>query len=209
MEAISYKVTNSDGKEVGKMDLDPQVFAAKVQEHLVFETTIWQRAKRRAGTHSALTKAEVSGGGKKPYKQKGTGNARAGSNTSPLWVGGGVTHGPKPRDYTTRLPKRTRLTALLSVLTAKRAEEKIKIVEEFKLKEGKTREFKTILDKLGLAGEKVAVLSASELKAANNIPGVKVLSPQAVNVYDLLKYKYFLSTKNDLAELQERLLKQL
>lgn len=218
MEAINYKILSAEGKEAGQIELDPQVFGTKVNEGLVHDVTVWQLAKRRSGNASALTKAEVSGGGKKPWKQKGTGNARAGSNTSPLWVGGGVTHGPKPRDYTTRVSKRARTQALCSVLTEKRLSDKIKVVDDFNLKSGKTREFVGVLKKLGLLGEKVALLvdssgnkAAAELvkRAAGNIPGVAVLGLDAVNVYDLLKYKYLLSNKADLNELQGKVIKQI
>ncbi len=106
MEKISCKILGMDGKEAGSMDLDPKIFGAKIKKSMVYDAVMFKLAKIRAGTHSALTKAEVSGGGKKPHKQKGTGSARAGSNTSPLWVGGGVAPGPKPRDYTNRLSKR-------------------------------------------------------------------------------------------------------
>ena len=216
MEAINYQVLNTAGKKVGDIELDGRIFAAAVKQHMVHDAAVWQLAKRRAGTASALTKAEVRGGGKKPWKQKGTGNARAGSSRSPLWVGGGVTHGPKPRDYTSRLSKRAKLQALCSVLTEKRLSDKIRILDKLALKEGKTKEFKTILENLGLAGERVLLISASDkveadqlARAARNIPGIAVLSAEGINVYDLLKSKFILSTKADIDGLQEKLNKQI
>ena len=119
MEALKYDIHNMEGKVVDSADLDVDVFGAKVNLDLVHQTIVWQLAKRRAGTHCSKSRAEVSGGGRKPWKQKGRGTARSGSNTSPVWVGGGVAHGPKPRDYETRLSKRTRRQALASVLTDK------------------------------------------------------------------------------------------
>lgn len=214
MSSVSYKVLSSDGKEVGTVDLDPKVFNAEVLEYLVHDAVVWQRNKKRAGTHSALTKAEVSGGGKKPWKQKGTGNARAGSNTSPLWVGGGVTHGPKPRDYTTRLSKRARRQALCSVLTDKVRNEGLKIVDSLVVKSGKTRDMVDLLKKLGVAGESITLVQsdnengAAVERASRNIAGIKPLKVSGVNVYDLLKNKYLVVTKEDILALQGRILKE-
>lgn len=213
METISYKVLSIDGKDAGKIDLDPKIFGTAVKKGMVQDAVVYHLAKIRSGNHSALTKAEVSGGGKKPWKQKGTGNARAGSNTSPLWVGGGVTHGPKPRDYTSRLSKRAKLQALCSVLTDKVKSEKIKIVDDFKLAKGKTSEFVTVMEKLGMTGQKVLLLAKSDkdktVLAARNIPGVKIASQDSLSAYELLKYNFVLSSKSDITELQERLNKQI
>jgi large subunit ribosomal protein L4 len=205
MDKVSCKILGMDGKEVGSLDLDPQVFGAKIKKSMVYDAVVFKLAKIRAGTHSALTKAEVSGGGKKPHKQKGTGSARAGSNTSPLWVGGGVTHGPKPRDYTNRLSKRAKTQALCAVLTDKLKSEKIKIVEDFKTK--KTSEFSKALKKLGIQGEKVLMLS--DVRAARNVAGIKIASQESLSAYELLKYKYILGSKSDFTALQDRITKQI
>lgn len=214
MSGVNYKVLSSDGKEIGSIDLDPKVFDAEVLEYMVHDAVVWQRNKKRAGTHSALTKAEVSGGGKKPWKQKGTGNARAGSNTSPLWVGGGVTHGPKPRDYTTRLSKRARRQALCSVLTFKARNEGLKIIDSLTVKSGKTRDMAKVFKNLGVAGESITLIQSDNENGTNiekvsrNIVGVKPIKVSGINVYDLLKHKYLIATKDDILALQGRILKE-
>lgn len=240
--AVGLPVINLQGKEVGSVELDASVFAVKLNEPLVHEAVVSQLAKKRAGTHSALTKAEVSGGGKKPWKQKGTGNARAGSNTSPLWVGGGVSHGPKPRDYTTRLPKRTRRQAVCTVLTDKVKQGQLKILESLELSSGKTKDLIKVLTGLKVLGQKVVILlKASEAtatdskkvatkkagtktavkkgkakqevdsntlvqRAAGNIPGLTILNSKSVNVYELLRHKVIIGTKDSITELQTRLM---
>ncbi len=212
METISYKILSTDGKEVGKFDLDAGIFGSKIKKSMVHDAVVSHLAKIRSGNHSALTKAEVSGGGKKPWKQKGTGNARAGSNTSPLWVGGGVTHGPKPRDYTNRFSKRAKFQALCAVLTEKATSEKLKIVDEFKVSKGKTSEFISVIKNLGLQGEKVLLIAKSDKevysRAARNIPGVKIASQESLSVYELLRAKYILGSKSDITDLQARLSRQ-
>lgn len=229
MSALKQTVIDIHGKDVGSINLDPAIFGAEIDPSLVHTTVVWQRNKKRAGTHSSLTKAEVSGGGKKPWKQKGTGQARAGSNTSPLWVGGGVSHGPKPRDYTTRVSKRTRRQALCSVLSDKVKNGNLKVLESLELGSGKTKDAVKVLKGLKVEGVKIAILvaKASEEKASKskkatkekvsacvsicravrNIPGVTLLSVDAVNVYDLLAHKVLLGTKDSITELQERLKK--
>ncbi len=209
---MNYKVLNMQGKEVGTVDLDPAVFGGEVNETLVHDTVVWQLAKRRSGSHSALTKAEVSGGGKKPWKQKGTGRARAGSNTSPIWVGGGVSHGPKPRSYESRLPKRTRRAALISVLSDKVKNNDLMIVEDLSV-QGKTKEMAQVIKSLGLQDAKGVALvlpdAASEkfgsvARASKNLKGVLSLGVEGLNVYDLLKHKVLLTTKAGVEAIQAR-----
>jgi large subunit ribosomal protein L4 len=216
MSALKQIVVDSSGKEVGAIELNPAVFAAaKINPSLVHTTVVWQRNKKRSGNHSCLTKAEVSGGGKKPWKQKGTGQARAGSNTSPLWVGGGRSHGPKPRDYTTRVAKRTRRQALISVLSEKLQNGSITVLDSLSIPSGKTKDATKLLSTLKLANQKVALLVSKKNLENNkssslplrNIPGVKLLTVEGVNVYDLLNHGALLSTQDGLIELQDRLLK--
>lgn len=208
VEAITWKVVNVEGREVGSMSLDAGVFGAEVKPHLVHDTVRWQLARRRSGTHQALTRSMMRGGGKKPFKQKGSGRARAGSIISPLWVGGASIHGPLPRDYDYRLPKRTRKLALISALTDKAQGGKLIVVDEIKAS-GRTRDMAAALKKLGLKrSERVTlvVTGADEKLAqgARNIENVQILPVAGVNVYDLLRNEYLLGTKAAIEALQER-----
>lgn len=212
MEAVNYKVLNMEGKEVGSMELDPEIFQTKVDQKLVQQTVVWQLNCRRAGTHSAKTRAEVSGGGRKPWPQKGRGTARSGSNTSPVWVGGGVAHGPKPRDYSTRVSKRTRRQALLSVLTEKVNQKQLVILDDLQIESGKTKQMQQVLKNIGIAaGERkgIAIIMPDKQEAvwrsSRNIPRTVTLPVAGVNVYDLMKAKYLISTKQGITALQIRL----
>lgn len=208
-ESLQYKVLNMEGKEVGSVDLDPAVFGGKIDKHIVHAAVRWQRAKARAGTHSTLTRAEVSGGGKKPWKQKGTGRARAGSNTSPVWVGGGVTFGPKPRSYEFRFPKQNRKQALISVLSEKVKSGNLVILDKLSSTDGKTKGMAGVLSKLGLKDTKVTLVmptkDASVWRASSNIKKVHTLPVSGVNVYDLVNGKVLLCTKDGIAALQKRI----
>jgi large subunit ribosomal protein L4 len=199
---------NMSGKEVGSVDLDPEVFAAKIHEAIVHETVRWQLARRRAGTHQALTRSMMKGGKKKPWKQKGTGRARAGSGVSPLWVGGASIHGPLPRDYDFRLSKRSRRQALASVLTSKVQEEKLVILDKLQIPSGKTKDFAAVLKKIGIAEQDAIVVTAKSedmvTRSSRNIQKVLALSVAGVNVYDLLRHKYIVSTKDGIEALQAR-----
>ncbi|MCL4125271.1 UNVERIFIED_CONTAM: hypothetical protein GTU68_056331 [Idotea baltica] len=171
-----------------------------------------QLNKRRAGTHSVLNRKNMTGGGKKPHRQKGTGRARAGSSNSPLWVGGAVTHGPSPRSYEFKLNKKTKRAALAAVFSDKRKNSELILVDELNLKEGKTKELISILDKLKIADQKVFILlpETNELvsRASSNIPGVKAGNLDAVNIYDLVNAKYVLATKSGIEKLQANFSKQ-
>jgi large subunit ribosomal protein L4 len=208
---LSQKVLSQSGNEVGSIDLDPTIFDAPILEDIVHATVTWQRNKRRAGTHSTITKGVMKGGAKKPWRQKGTGRARAGSSTSPHWVGGAVAHGPLPRSYETRLSKRSRRQALCSVLTDKRQRGGLIVLEALAIDDGKTKSFAGVLSALGVSGEKGVLLApkTNELvrQASRNIPGVTILPIEGVNVYDLVKSRYLLCTKDDVLQLQERLTK--
>ncbi|MCO6431822.1 MAG: 50S ribosomal protein L4 [Deltaproteobacteria bacterium] len=209
MSGVSQKLINQQGKEAGAFELEPAVFDAAPSRSLVHATVVWQRNKARAGTHSALTKAEVSGGGKKPFKQKGTGRARAGSNTSPLWIGGGVIFPPKPRDYTSRLPRRSRQQALCEALSVKRKGEGLLILEKIELTDGKTKSCVAMFEKLGIAGKKILVVGEQQSdgleRACRNIAKVKYLPVAGVNVYDVLNCDVLLASKSSVEALQARL----
>lgn len=207
-KSVSYKVINKDGKEVGNMSLNPSVFGAPVLQDLVQSAVRWQRAKSRAGTHSVLTRSNIKGGAKKPFKQKGTGRARAGSSVSPLWVGGAVVHGPTPRSYEFRFPKRVRKQALAAVLSDKVNNEAIKIVDDLAFS-GKTKEFSAMLDKLELAGKKVLLVvngkeqsEESLVRAARNLPKVEILSIAGLNVYSLMNAETVLCSKAVMEQFQ-------
>lgn len=208
------KVVNGEGKEVGTVALNEDLFGARILSDIVHQTVRWQRAKRRAGTHSVITRSNMKGGAKKPWKQKGTGRARAGSSISPHWVGGAVVHGPTPRDYTFRMPKVLRRKALASVLTDKALANEIIVLDQFDVKGGKTKAGVELLTKLGvLEGGVTAVISgkvggseAAFSRALRNIPGVTLLTVSGVNPYDLLKSKYVLFSKESLEAVETRVM---
>ncbi len=215
MEGINHKVVNKTGAEVGTVALDTRIFGVKVNPHVVFEAVQSQLAERRQGTHSCLTKGAMKGGGKKPWRQKGTGRARAGSSTSPIWVGGGVAHGPKPRSYSNRAAKRLRTQALLAVLSEWAAQNRLVVIDSLDesdpvVKGGKTKDFAALLKGLGLYGKKVALLTPSDggmglLRVARNIRGMYPLAADRVSAYDLMRCDCILCGKNTLESLQEKL----
>lgn len=209
-EAIKIKIVDMNGKSAGEIEVDPQVFGAKVDRSLVYETVRWQRALKRAGTHHAQTRGEMKGGGAKPWKQKGTGRARAGSRNSPVWVGGAKAHGPQPRNYGFRLPKRSRRQALCSVLTDKLQNEGLIVVDKLECSEGKTKEFAQILKNVGAdQGRSVVVTPEKEpmvWRAGKNIAKLTTLPVAGANVYDLVNAKHVVLTKDSVAALQDRVL---
>ena len=214
MAPINHKVLNGQGKESGSIELDASIFDREATPSLVHSAVVSQRNKRRSGNHSALTKAEVSGGGKKPWKQKGTGRARAGSNTSPLWVGGGVTHGPKPRDYSNRFSKQERRYALAEALTARRREEALIVLDKLAVSSGKTKDFAALLDKLGLGEKKVLAIVptldsqdkelVATIRACRNIERVKLLPVSGVNVYDVVNSAAIIGSKDAIQALESK-----
>jgi large subunit ribosomal protein L4 len=192
--------------------LNPEVFAAKINAALVHDVVRWQRAKRRAGTASTLTRAEMSGGGRKPWKQKGTGRARSGSNTSPIWVGGGVAHGPKPKSYEFRLPKRTRRQALASVLSEKLRTGALIIVDKIENESCKTKSMVSFFQAVG-AGDKgralvIAQKDAQVERSGRNIPKTLTLPVEGVNVFDLMKHHYLICTPEAITEIEQRILQE-
>ena len=201
----SVKVYNIEGKEVGTMELNDAVFGVEVNEHLMHLAVVSQLANKRQGTQSAKTRAEVSGGGRKPWRQKGTGHARQGSTRAPQWTGGGVVFAPTPRDYTIKLNKKERRLALKSVLTAKVQENKFIVLDELKFDEIKTKNFQAVLNNLNV-NKAMVVLNDNDknvVMSARNIPNVITAQTNTINVYDILKYNTMIVTKAAVETIQE------
>ena len=198
-------VYNIEGKEVDKLELNDNVFGVEINEHLVHLAVVSQLANGRQGTQSAKTRSEVSGGGRKPWRQKGTGHARQGSTRSPQWTGGGVVFAPKPRDYSMKMNKREKQIAIKSALTSKVQDSKLIVVDEFKLDEIKTSKFAQILDNLKAPKALVVTKDKDEkvVLSARNIPTVKTTMTNSINVYDILKYDSLVITKDAVAANEE------
>lgn len=184
-------VFNIAGEKVKEIELDESVFGAEVKPHLLHDVVVWQMANRRAATAKTKSRSEVSGGGKKPWRQKGTGRARAGTNRSPLWRHGGVVFGPNGRSYKMDLPKKVRRQALCSALSMKAGESMLKVVDSLAIAEPRTREYVKALGALGMTNSLVIVgeESATVALASRNHPRSKLLNVSGLNVYDILKYK--------------------
>ncbi len=206
MDAITYDLVNSGGSVSRSIGLSPRVFGSPKSQVAVHATVVWQLAKRRAGTHSALERSAMKGGGKKPYRQKGTGRARAGSSISPLWVGGAVVHGPRPRSYETSLNKKVRLTALTSALTDVVDGKRLVVLDNLGCCTGKTKEGASLLKSLGATkGSVLIVLGSQEAKVAlsfRNIEGVTVIGSEGVNVYDLVRSRYIVMSEATLKSIE-------
>ena len=198
-------VYNIEGKEVDKLELNDNVFGVEINEHLVHLAVVSQLANGRQGTQSAKTRSEVSGGGRKPWRQKGTGHARQGSTRSPQWTGGGVVFAPKPRHYSMKMNKREKQIAIKSALTSKVQDSKLIVVDEFKLDEIKTSKFAQILDNLKAPKALVVTKDKDEkvVLSARNIPTVKTTMTNSINVYDILKYDSLVITKDAVAAIEE------
>ena len=201
----NVSVYNIEGKEVGSIELNDAVFGVEINEHLVHMAVVNQLANNRQGTQSAKTRSEVSGGGRKPWRQKGTGHARQGSTRAPQWTHGGVVFAPVPRDYSFKLNKKEKKLALLSALTSKVADNKIVVLDEFKLDEIKTKKFAEVMNNLKVS--KALVVLEGENKnvvlSGRNIPTVKVSATNEINTYDVLKYDTLVVTKAAVEKLQE------
>ena len=201
----NVSVFDMQGKEVGKMDLSDAVFGVEINEHLLHLAVVAQLANKRQGTQKALTRAEVSGGGRKPWRQKGPGHARQGSIRAPQWKGGGVVFAPVPRDYTTTMNKKEKRAALKSALTNAVQENKLIVVDEIKFDEIKTKNFQAMLNALKV--EKAFVLLDSNDKntvlSARNIADIKTAGVNELNVYDVLKYQTVVATKAAVEKIQE------
>ena len=201
----NVSVYNIEGKEVGTLELNDAVFGVEVNEHLVHLAVVAQLANKRQGTQKAKTRSEVSGGGRKPWRQKGTGHARQGSTRSPQWKGGGVIFAPTPRDYTIRLNKKEKRAALKSALTSRVQENKFIVVDELKFEEIKTKKFQNVMDNLKLS-KALVVLADNDQNAvlsARNIADVKTAQVNSINVYDILKYNTVVATKAAVASIEE------
>jgi len=198
-------VYNMAGKEVEKIDLADSVFGVEINEHLVHLAVLQQQANDRQGTQKAKTRAEVRGGGKKPYRQKGTGNARQGSTRAPQWTHGGVVFAPVPRDYSFKMNKKEKRIALKSALTSKVADEKFVVVDELKLDEIKTKKFAEVLKNLNVNKALVVLNEMDEnvIASAANLPFVKTAQINEMNVYDILKYDTVVVTKAAVATIEE------
>jgi len=201
----NVSVYNMEGNEVGKMDLNDAVFGVEVNEHLVHMAVVAQLANNRQGTQKAKTRSEVSGGGRKPWRQKGTGHARQGSTRAPQWTGGGIVFAPTPRDYTIRLNKKEKRAALKSALTSRVLENKFIVVDELKLDEIKTKKFQNVLNNLKVNKALVVVDENSDnvVRSAKNIQSVKTAYVNTINVYDILKYNTVVATKAAVANIEE------
>ena len=198
-------VYNMEGKEVETMELDDAVFGVEVNEHLVHMAVVQQLANNRQGTQKAKTRSEVRGGGRKPWRQKGTGHARQGSTRAPQWTGGGVVFAPTPRDYSFKLNKKEKRAALKSALSSRVAENKFVVVDELKFDAIKTKDFAKVMSNLGV--EKALVVindnDTNVVMSAKNIPTVKTTSISTINVYDILKYNTVVVTKDAVNTIQE------
>jgi len=200
-------VYSAQKEKVGDIDVSDEVFGVEPKVGVLHEVVKWQLAKRRSGTASTKTRAEVRGGGRKPWRQKGTGRARVGSIRSPLWRHGGVAHGPKPRDYSYTLPKKVRKLALKMALSDKVASDRIFVIRDFGVDEIKTKKVAELLNQFGCQKAMMVTLDRDNTieLSARNIPGVKVLAEKGLNVYDLLKYEYLLIEEKAVQTLDERL----
>ena len=201
----NVSVYNMEGKEVGALELNDAVFGVEVNEHLVHLAVVAQLANKRQGTQKAKTRSEVSGGGRKPWRQKGTGHARQGSTRSPQWKGGGVVFAPTPRDYTIRLNKKEKRAALKSALTSRVQDNKFIVVDEFKFDEIKTKKFQNVMDNLKVSKALVVLADNDQntVLSARNIAGVKTSQVGSINVYDILKYNTVVATKAAVASIEE------
>ena len=201
----NVSVYNIEGKEVGTIDLNDAVFGVEVNEHLVHMAVVRQLANKRQGTQKAKTRSEVSGGGRKPWRQKGTGHARQGSTRAPQWTGGGVVFAPTPRDYSFKLNKKERRAALKSALTSRVEEKKFIVVDEINFDEIKTKKFQDVLNNLSVS-KALVVLEDGNKNAelsARNIADVKTAKTNTINVYDILKYNTVIATKAAVQAIEE------
>ncbi len=202
----NVSVYNMEGKEVGTMELSDAIFGAKVNEHLVHMAVVQQLANNRQGTQKAKTRSEVSGGGRKPWRQKGTGHARQGSTRSPQWTGGGVVFAPTPRDYSFKLNRKEKRAALKSVLSDKLAGGNLIVVDKIEMNEIKTKTFKTMLDNLKIAGKSLVVLNDNDEKvvlSARNLSSCKTALTNTINVYDILNAKTLVLTQDAVKTIEE------
>ncbi len=201
----NVSVYNMEGKEVGSMELNDAIFGVEVNEHLVHMAVVQQLANNRQGTQKAKTRSEVRGGGRKPWRQKGTGHARQGSTRAPQWTGGGVVFAPTPRDYSFKINKKEKRAALKSALTSRVADNKFIVLDELKLDAIKTKDFVKVMNNLNVS-KALVVMNDSDInvvKSAANVPGVKTTMTNTLNVYDILKYDTVVTTKAAVEAIEE------
>ena len=199
----NVSVYNMEGKEVGTMELNDAVFGVEVNDHLVHLAVVRQLANNRQGTQKAKTRSEVSGGGRKPWRQKGTGHARQGSTRAPQWTGGGVVFAPTPRDYSFKMNKKERRLALKSALTSRVQESKLVVLDELKLDAIKTKDMQNVLNNLNVAKAMVVTDNENVIVSARNIPNVITASVDTLNVFDILKYNTVVLDKATVAKVEE------
>lgn len=199
-------VYNIEGKQTGEIDLNDKVFKAEINEDVMHQVVVMQLANRRKGTSSTKSRGEVRGGGRKPWRQKGTGRARAGTIRSPLWKGGAVTFGPKPRDYGYKVPKKIRHKAIKSALSSKLKEGEIMVLEDLKMEQPKTKEMVKMLSNLNVDGKALIVLKDKDeniIKSSRNIPGVTLIPADSLNTYDILNHGQLVITKDAVSKVEE------
>ncbi len=201
----NVSVYNKEGVQTGSMELDDAVFGVKINTHLMHMAVVTQLANKRQGTQSAKTRSEVSGGGRKPWRQKGTGHARQGSTRSPQWTGGGVVFAPKPRDYSMKMNKKEKAAAIKSALTSRVEESKIFVMEDLDFDSIKTKQVKNLLDGLKVSKALVVTADADDkvVLSARNLQGVRTVPSNSICVYDILKYDNLVITKDAVAKIQE------
>ena len=202
------EIYNVDNVKVGDLELNDNLFAVQVNPHIIHEIVRMQRAARRAGTACTKTRNEVRGGGKKPWKQKGTGRARAGSTTSPLWRGGGVAFGPKPRDYSFKLPKKVKKLGLRMALSSRFSDKLVLVLDNFKIDEIKTKRFIGVMNTLKIENALIVVPERDDHleRSSRNVQGFKVIPTAGLNVYDILLHKHIVLLQPCIGQLEERLL---
>lgn len=206
-ETATIEMVSRANQPVGQVDLPADLFGAPVREYLLHEVVRMQLANRRAGTHATKTRGQVSGGGRKPWRQKGTGRARAGSSRSPVWVGGATIFGPQPRDYSYRMPASARRSALCSALSGKLRDGQVKLVDSLQLEAPKTKILVGLLKDLGVRSAVILIPERDDAieRAGRNLPDVKVLRVDGANVYDLLRFETLVLTKESVEALNRRL----
>ena len=202
------EVYNTDNKKVGEVELNDDLFSLEVKKHILHDVVKMQLANRRAGTASTKTRIEVRGGGAKPYRQKGTGRARAGTNRSPLWRGGGVIFGPKPRDYSYKLPKKVRKLGVRMALSTRFSEKNMLVLDGFDLADIKTKQFVDVMKKLNIENGLIVIPEKNENleKSSRNVHGYKVIQADGLNVYDILLHRRLVLLQPCLGQLEKRLL---
>jgi large subunit ribosomal protein L4 len=202
------EVKNIKNEKAGDVDLNDSIFGVEVKQHLIHDIVRMQRANRRSGNACTKTRAEVRGGGAKPWRQKGTGRARAGTNNSPLWRGGGTTFGPKPRDFSYKLPRKVRKLGLCMALSARFAEDNLVVLDAFQMESIKTGNFVAIMKELALDNALIVTAADNEnlVKSSRNVHGFTVMSSEGLNVYDILLHRKVVLVQDCLGKLEERLL---